>query len=316
LTSSCLTYQGAELKVLLYIVRRTFGFKRDSDHISLSQMLNGIRARDGRVLDRGVGLSKKTLLAAINSLEDKHIVFTQRRRSIERGDEPTTYRLNVIEDTRGAKTPLPVGEKLHQGGGVESTPGPWGRNYTTQETVLQETVQQQTGISSNPSKASTMTDEELDQREEPQQGRRRQHSEPTPVGQLLAQRFATADSLRRTVPAVADSETTITGERHATAIVAPDTAANSGAPPVAPTPQQLDAAIEEVSQSLGDWYHRKSNKSQAHNILQESGLSEGALTQLAYEELANVDDRSNSRTQPAIKNLMAYFFECLRTRRD
>jgi Bacteriophage replication protein O len=53
---------GAELKVLLYVIRRTFGFKRESDNISLSQMLNGLRTRDGRVLDRGVGLSKKTLL--------------------------------------------------------------------------------------------------------------------------------------------------------------------------------------------------------------------------------------------------------------
>jgi len=34
------TLSGAELKVLLYIIRRTFGFKKGSDTISLSQMLN------------------------------------------------------------------------------------------------------------------------------------------------------------------------------------------------------------------------------------------------------------------------------------
>ena len=44
---------GAELKVLLYIIRRTFGFKRDSDTISLSQMLSGLKTSDGRQLDRG-----------------------------------------------------------------------------------------------------------------------------------------------------------------------------------------------------------------------------------------------------------------------
>src|ERR671918_242761 len=66
---------GAELKVLLYVIRRTFGFKRDKDTISLSQMLNGLRSRDGRRLDRGVGLSKKTLLLAINSLEKKKILL-------------------------------------------------------------------------------------------------------------------------------------------------------------------------------------------------------------------------------------------------
>ena len=33
---------GAELKVLLYIMRRTFGFKKDSDDISFSQICDAI----------------------------------------------------------------------------------------------------------------------------------------------------------------------------------------------------------------------------------------------------------------------------------
>ena len=33
---------GAETKVILYIVRRTFGFGKDADAISLSQICNGI----------------------------------------------------------------------------------------------------------------------------------------------------------------------------------------------------------------------------------------------------------------------------------
>ena len=40
---------GAELKVLLYIARRTYGFGRDSDHISLNQIACGIRRRLLRV---------------------------------------------------------------------------------------------------------------------------------------------------------------------------------------------------------------------------------------------------------------------------
>lgn len=56
---------GAELKVLLYIIRRTFGFKKESDNISLNQLLHGITTKENLVLDRGTGLSKKTLLAAI-----------------------------------------------------------------------------------------------------------------------------------------------------------------------------------------------------------------------------------------------------------
>src|SRR5829696_4330472 len=50
----------AELKVLLYIIRRTYGFKRDKDPISFNQFLRGITTRDGRVLDQGSGVRNRT----------------------------------------------------------------------------------------------------------------------------------------------------------------------------------------------------------------------------------------------------------------
>jgi len=130
---------GAELKVLLYIIRRTFGFKKESDNISLQQLLHGITTGEGTVLDRGTGLSKKTLLETIKSLMEKNLILTERRRSKEKGDEPTTYRLNMIDDQREGTTP-PRGVKSTPGGGVKSTPRPRGKNYTTQETEGQQTV--------------------------------------------------------------------------------------------------------------------------------------------------------------------------------
>ena len=42
---------GAELKVLMYIIRRTFGFKKQSDDISLAQLVKGIRTKDGKIFD-------------------------------------------------------------------------------------------------------------------------------------------------------------------------------------------------------------------------------------------------------------------------
>jgi Bacteriophage replication protein O len=150
---------GAELKVLLYIIRRTFGFKRESDTISLSQMLIGIHTRDGRVLDRGVGLSKKTLLDALRRLGARRIILTQRRQSAEKGNEPTAYRLNVLRP--GGTPPLPMiatgtlplggnpapplGEKVPQGGGGETPPSPWGRNSPPQDSGEQERAPQETG---------------------------------------------------------------------------------------------------------------------------------------------------------------------------
>ena len=87
---------GAELKVLLYIIRRTFGFKKDSDNISLSQICNGITTHDGRVLDRGTGLNKDTVTRAIKRLEDDGYIVRERRSSPERGFEATAYQLNFL----------------------------------------------------------------------------------------------------------------------------------------------------------------------------------------------------------------------------
>jgi Bacteriophage replication protein O len=130
---------GAELKVLLYIIRRTFGFKKESDNISLNQLLHGITTKEDIVLDRGTGLSKKTLLETLKNLVEKNLIISERRRSKEKGDEPTTYRLNIIGET-AENTHTPRGVKSTPGGGVKSTPGPSDKNYTTQETVIQETV--------------------------------------------------------------------------------------------------------------------------------------------------------------------------------
>src|SRR5215210_205141 len=70
---------GAELKVLLYICRRTFGFKKEKDKISLNQIANGIVTRDGRVLDKGTGLSKRHVQRALKTLELKRAVVVYRQ---------------------------------------------------------------------------------------------------------------------------------------------------------------------------------------------------------------------------------------------
>ena len=92
---------GAETKVLLYIIRRTFGFRKDADDISISQLADGIRTRDGRQLDRGTGLSKSTVSVAVKSLVEKGCLLAIRNRDPERGDQATTYQL------RFKATPVP-----------------------------------------------------------------------------------------------------------------------------------------------------------------------------------------------------------------
>ncbi len=84
---------GAEFKVLCYIVRRTFGFKKLEDDISLAQIIGGIKTKDDRALDGGTGLSRDSVTKAIKTLEDKGIISVNRRYSNERGDQPSTYAL-------------------------------------------------------------------------------------------------------------------------------------------------------------------------------------------------------------------------------
>lgn len=103
------TLSDCELRVLLYIVRRTFGFKRETDAISLSQMVSGIATRDGKVLDHGTGLSKATVARGLAGLRAKGVILAERNASTQRGDEPTTYRLRfkaASSDEQPATPPL------------------------------------------------------------------------------------------------------------------------------------------------------------------------------------------------------------------
>ena len=127
------TLNGAELKVLLYICRRTFGFKKQGDAISLSQLVSGITTREGRVLDGGTGLGKSSVARALNSLETKNIIVRQRRASQGKGDEPTWYALNVLV-TPVSQNGTPPGDKMAH---------PLSPQRDTQQTEEQQTEKQQ-----------------------------------------------------------------------------------------------------------------------------------------------------------------------------
>ena len=126
---------GAELKVLLYIIRRTFGFKKNSDDISLNQLLNGITTKSGQQLDLGTGLSRSTLVAALKSLVDKNLLIAESRSSPQKGNEATNYRLNLL---------YPPSSKIELGGSENRTR--LVRKSNPQDTVLQETVRQDTEL--------------------------------------------------------------------------------------------------------------------------------------------------------------------------
>jgi hypothetical protein len=121
----------AELRVLLYIIRRTFGFKKETDNISLSQLVEGITTRDGRVLDRGAGVSKSAAVRAVKGLIAKGIITVTRNQSTERGFEPTTYRLRFKDH--------PLSSKGTRG-------GPRGEQALVPHEDKQQTVGQETDL--------------------------------------------------------------------------------------------------------------------------------------------------------------------------
>jgi DNA-binding MarR family transcriptional regulator len=86
----------SEFKCLMYIARRTFGFKKDADTISIKQMAEGITTLDGKILDRGTGLAKASVARGVKGLVEKGIVVSVRNKSTDRGDLPTTYRIRFF----------------------------------------------------------------------------------------------------------------------------------------------------------------------------------------------------------------------------
>ncbi len=98
----------AELLALLYIVRRTFGFRdrygeiKDGDTISLRQFHEGIVTRAGKRLDHGCGVRSKTsLTAALKHLEELGLIRVRRSESAEKGNETTWFALAFVGDDGG-----------------------------------------------------------------------------------------------------------------------------------------------------------------------------------------------------------------------
>lgn len=134
----------AELRVALYIMRRTFGFKKRADDISLNQMVNGITTREGKALDSGCGVQRAAVIRAVRGLEEKGVVVAQRHQSAERGNHTTTYLLRFRGDPKETppgiqKIPAPVIQEIL----------PLGSAGSPQETGIQDDRKQETDPSTS-----------------------------------------------------------------------------------------------------------------------------------------------------------------------
>ena len=152
---------GAELKVFLYIVRRTLGFKRREDAVSLGQICEGITTRDGRRLDRGTGLVRSTAALAASSLVTKGLLKRVQRKAPNGSHLPSLYQIRYIAQqvpsgaapscTKPSDIPSGAARRRsepHPPSPVDrtspsplqrTTPSPTGRTHNKQ--LIQETVE-------------------------------------------------------------------------------------------------------------------------------------------------------------------------------
>jgi hypothetical protein len=167
---------GNELKVLLYIIRRTYGFGKNADAISLSQFREGITTKDEKVLDKGCGIEhNRTILVALNSLEAKGYI-TSKKGKTSQGDKATTiYRLHfkdspeangddrVVTSSNYGSLPqvttvvtsdndrsYPTSRRVVTPGNIQET--------VIQDTDSQETVKQENIATANADRNAPITD--------------------------------------------------------------------------------------------------------------------------------------------------------------
>jgi Bacteriophage replication protein O len=297
---------GAELKVLLYIMRRTFGFKKASDRISKAQLERGIQRSDGTILDRGTGLSRRAIRLAVDSLVERCILLKFTYESRERGHEPTEYALHVL-------TPDVHPWVLSTQAKGNKVPKGLGRAVPPQETVLQETVRQDQNLS-NVRKVSTS---QITQ-EEP--------NETITLKEPSDSNLPSADSTpsdspshhRGSTPAGFSSvgDVLLTRRNGKVPFSHPQKAYSEER-------QQILSYMEDFAREFGDEAPLASSVTRAYNIWQQSGIPIEAFCTLLYEArsrtwsvTANIKktkqlvEGEKSPWGPS-KNRMAYFFSVL-----
>ncbi len=87
---------GGELRVLLFIIRQTYGFGRDSVALSRSEILSGMRRGDGTLLNSGAGVGASQMKSALKRLRDNHVIAVEQRYNSRGGCIASLYKLNVV----------------------------------------------------------------------------------------------------------------------------------------------------------------------------------------------------------------------------
>ena len=304
----------AELRVLLYIIRRTFGFKKDRDAISLTQLVEGIKTKDGRVLDRGTGMSRRGVMRGCAGLIEKGIITAEKRLSDQGDNEVNIYSLRFRAEG-GVGNDVPYGRELSALG--------VGNDVPPQQTVVQETVKQEM-YPSNLRKAEKEKNEQQHQRSpfpssslQPlKQGRPKDDGDGGEEEKQKVSNHRKKSKQKETGELTADREETHRPQPKKTAAPG-ELLSQQFIPPPIPDDEAYEAIRDFIRDMAGknhDEASLKSSTTRAYNLYQRAGVSLSYFFNLVYDADKEASRRSTTikkRTADGFTNRMAYFFAVL-----
>lgn len=257
-----------ELRVLLYVIRRTFGFKRDSDAISLSQLVNGIVTREGQRLDYGAGVARSSAVRAIKGLTEKGVIVATKRSSVQRGNETTTYALR-FHDSKTLASEVATKNQVHH----ETTPGSLVKPALVSPRNPQETGEQETVFEYSNGQNHVDKTEATSPSNRSQTTAQPHHNGSFQEGSL-------ANILRkRKLPEPGRDDRVA-----------------------------ISATVQRFAVELGDQANPRVTIKRALNLYQASGVGRDAFVDLLFRAKGEVQDRRKyPGNAPVPRNRMAYF---------
>jgi len=93
---------SAEAKVMLFLFRKTYGYRKSADRVSFAQLQRGTMSSDGTIIDRGTGLSKATIWRALKGLQQKRLIEVYRQTTPAGDPDVNYYRIREAEGPPGA----------------------------------------------------------------------------------------------------------------------------------------------------------------------------------------------------------------------
>jgi hypothetical protein len=288
----------AELKALLYIIRRTFGFKKDRDPVSFNQFLRGITTKDGHIQDEGCGIRDRTTLSkALQSLEQKGIIQSEKSRD-ERGENVTTiYNLRFRKAPQGAAGKSPQGVVGNSYHGSRNFPPPVvGNSYpqkTSKQDVSLSNIRKATSDEFAPPKTRVLEEKpEANGESQPLGGNHAAQNAPAPP-----------DAPQRGGD-VAHIGQTLQRKQSLLPLPAKDAEAHS----------VIKSYVHDIARKLHDEAPLSSSTTRAYNLYQRAGVHLSWFLNQVYDAEKESNRRSETITKltaRGFKNRMAYFFAVL-----